>query len=71
MSRYMRTDLRNDLLAINLTALEQKRDTYLRAEGRNGYTGLDEHRRSDDGCIRNIQCGTPKECLAAAHQWEN
>lgn len=69
MARYMRADLRHDLQGINDRAAAAGRDTYLRAEGRNGYTGLDEHSRKDDRCIRNIECGTPKECLNAAMFW--
>ena len=69
MTRYLRNDLRFDVAEINKRAEDAGRDTYLRVEGRNGYTGLDEHSRSTGKCLRNIQCGTPKECLSAAIIW--
>ncbi len=44
---------------------------YVYAQSRNGYTGLDEYegkysQRDSGKCIRNLKCGTPKECLIAA-----
>lgn len=73
MSRYTRSSLENDLKEIN----QQLKGTgyYLAAQGRNGYTGLDEYKgdpsEGDSGkCIRNLQCGTPKECFEAARQYE-
>lgn len=69
MARYMREDLRNDLKGINEIAKERGKVTYLAAEGRNGYTGLDEYSSITNRCIRNIECGTPKECLNAALEW--
>ena len=69
MVRYMRDDLRNDLKNINEIAEARGRNTYLVAAGRNGYTGLDEHERGTNRCLRNIECGTPKECLTAALEW--
>lgn len=69
MARYMRDDLRNDLKGINAIAKERGMKTYLIAEGRNGYTGLDEHDSITHRCIRTIKCGTPKECLSAALAW--
>lgn len=69
MARYMRETLRNDLKNINEIAEARGRNTYLVAAGRNGYTGLDEHERGTNRCLRNIECGTPKECLTAALEW--
>lgn len=69
MSRYLRNDLRSDLVEINALAENRGMNTYLRAEGRNGYTGLDEHERGTDRCLRNIQCGSPRECYTAAMEW--
>lgn len=69
MSRYMREDLRTDLKSINEIAKELGKHTYLEAQGRNGYTGLDEYSSITNRCIRNIKCGTPRECLAAALEW--
>lgn len=69
MARYYRSDLRFDVAAINKRAEDAGVDSYLRVEGRNGYTALDEHDRKTGKCFRNIECGTPKECLAAAITW--
>ncbi len=69
MARYMREDLRNDLKGINEVAKERGKVTYLEAQGRNGYTGLDEYSSITNRCIRTIKCGTPKECLTAALEW--
>ncbi len=69
MARYMRDDLRNDLKGINELAKERGKHTYLEAQGRNGYTGLDEYSSITQRCIRTIKCGTPKECLNAAREW--
>ena len=69
MARYMRDDLRNDLKNINEVAKERGKVTYLEAQGRNGYTGLDEYSSITNRCIRTIKCGTPKECLHAALEW--
>lgn len=67
--RYMRDDLRSDLVAINAIAENKSMNTYLVAEGRNGYTGLDEHERGTNRCLRNITCGSPRECYTAAMEW--
>ena len=69
MARYTRDTLRNDLTGINDIAKARGSKTYLVAEGRNGYTGLDEPEIGTDRCLRNIECGTPKECLTAALNW--
>ena len=69
MARYMREDLRNDLKKINDVAKARGKHTYLEAQGRNGYTGLDEYSSITQRCIRNIECGTPNECLTAALEW--
>ncbi len=69
MARYTREDLRFDLIALNKRVREAGGKTYLRAEGRNGYTGLDEHYIDTNRCARNIECGNPRECLNAATDW--
>ena len=69
MVRYMRENLRNDLKGINEIAKERGKVTYLEAQGRYGYTGLDEYSSITNRCIRSIKCGTPKECLTAALEW--
>jgi hypothetical protein len=69
MARYTRSQLRHDLNAINELVKGRDGKTYLEAQGRNGYTGLDEYCIDTKKCIRNIQCGTPAECLSAANNW--
>lgn len=73
MSRYTRKDLYAELHEVN-----KKLDGsgyYLAAQSRNGYTGLDEYRGdSSEGnagkCVRNLKCGTPRECIQAAYDYE-
>ena len=73
MSRYTRKDLYAELHKDN-----KKLDGsgyYLAAQSRNGYTGLDEyHGDSSEGnagkCVRNLKCGTPRECIQAAYDYE-
>lgn len=69
MARYTRDMLRDDLAGINTRAAAFGRNTYLVAEGRNGYTGLDEYSHINNRCIRTIKAGTPTECLNAAMNW--
>lgn len=71
--RYTRSALYEDLKSIN----ENFAGTgyYLAAQSRNGYVGLDEYRDDPSKgtagrCIRNIACGTPRECLEAAQVYE-
>ncbi len=71
--RYTRSDLHEDIKAINETLAGS--GYYIFAQGRNGYTGLDEYKgdpnqRDSGKCIRNLQCGTPRECLQAALSYE-
>ena len=73
MSRYTRKDLYAELHEVN-----KKLDGSgysLAAQSRNGYTGLDEYRGdSSEGnagkCVRNLKCGTPRECIQAAYDYE-
>jgi hypothetical protein len=69
MPRYTRKNLQQDLIEINKSI--EHTGHYVAAQGRNGYTGLDEYEGVSSAgnsgrCIRNLQCGTPKECLLAA-----
>lgn len=71
-SRYTVKDLRADVAELNKTL--KPSGYYLDVECRNGYTGLDEYRVSTDPakrdtCVRNIECGSPRECLAAANAY--
>lgn len=64
MSRYTRKDLEAALNDINDSVTT---GCHLEAQGRNGYTGLDEYEGTK--CIRTIQCGSPRECALAAYEW--
>ena len=67
MSRFTRKDLDAALATINDTAAKLGSPLSLHAQSRNGYTGLDLYNAK--GCERNITCGTPRECSAAAYEW--
>lgn len=42
----------------------------IKATSRNGYTAVDLY--GDNGkCIRNIECGSPRECWSAAVDYRN
>ncbi len=69
MSRYTRKMLDSDIESINESLVGT--GSYVLAQGRNGYTGLDEYKgdyknRDSGCCIRNLACGTPKKCLEVA-----
>jgi hypothetical protein len=64
MARYTRKDLDAALVEINTTVTSGR---HLEAQSRNGYTGLDEY--MGNKCVRNIQCGSPRECAFAAYEW--
>jgi hypothetical protein len=71
-SRYTINDLRADVKELNVTL--KPTGYYLDVESRNGYTALDEYRVSTDPakrdtCVRNIECGSPRKCLDAAHMY--
>lgn len=73
MPRYTRKMLTEELNQINASLAGT--GYYLAAQGRNGYTGLDEYRGDpSEGtaghCMRNIECGTPKDCAIAARFYE-
>lgn len=64
MTRFTRKDLVESLEGLNAKVTNGR---HLEAQGRNGYTGLDEYEGKK--CIRTIACGTPKECADAAAWW--
>lgn len=73
MTRYTRKMLDAELKEINKALAGSGR--YLAAQGRNGYTGVDEYEGDpSEGtggrCIRNIECGTPRKCIEAAYNYE-
>ena len=67
MSRFTRKDLDDALTTIYATAAKLGSIYSLEAQSRNGYTGLDLFRGKV--CERNVTCGTPRECSAAAYEW--
>lgn len=72
--RYTKNDLIADLKEIN--AELKHTGYYLVAESRNGYTGLDLFRGDPatgkhGTCVRNIECGSPRECLEAAGDYRD
>ncbi|WAX21446.1 hypothetical protein [Stenotrophomonas phage RAS14] len=72
MARYMRSNLEQEIEAINQTGGRNGRTTYLKVQARNGYTAIDEYSVRQGGgaiCLRNIQCGTPRECRESAMEW--
>lgn len=71
MARYMRSNLEQDIEGINKTGGRNGRTTYLKVEARNGYTAIDEYtvKAGRAVCLRNIECGTPRECESAAWEW--
>lgn len=73
MTRYTIKSLNADLQEINAELAGT--GIYLAAKSRNGYTGLDEYEdKNNTGtggrCIRSLHCGTPRECLKAALEYE-
>lgn len=64
MTRFTRKDLTETLDTINA---KSKNGRHLQAQGRNGYTGLDEY--NEKGCIRTVACGSPRECADADAWW--
>lgn len=71
-TRFTAKDLDASIKVINDDAKAAGRQTFLKALARNGYLGLDEYELRADGssrCIRNLECGTPRECLATAKEW--
>ena len=68
MARYTIVNLRADIKDIN--EANASAPTKLRVLPRNGYIGLDEMGH-DGRCIRNIECGSARECLTAAQLWSS
>lgn len=71
-TRYTLKDLQADIKELNQTLIAS--GYYLYADSRNGYTALDEYRvdpsKAKGGiCVANIECGSPRECLAAANAY--
>jgi|GEM_PF-3807516 len=67
-------DLRNNLEVINKALEKYGFDFRLRESGRNGYQAVDEYyvhpdgTPHEDGAVRNICCGSSRECNDAARQ---
>ena len=69
MARFTIHDLRHELGELNTRVENAGGSTYLMAEHRNGYTGLDEYDLITNKCIRTIAIGTASKCLTAALTW--
>lgn len=69
MERMTRKRARSILSGMNQTLQAAGHDCYLRMQGRNGYTGLDLFDNVTNSCLRNIRCGTPRQCLESAEQY--
>jgi len=65
--RYTIKALRLDLEKYNASLAKYGHTYSLKAEARNGYTGLDLY--EGDKCLRNLECGTPRECLNGARDF--
>lgn len=71
--RYTEKALQADIRELNETL--KPSGYFLRVDSRNGYTAIDEYRAdstkaSGAACVRNIECGTPRECWDAACNYE-
>lgn len=72
MSRYTSKSLEYDLVAINAKLAERGHKYRLIIGGRYGYTAIDlaTVEQAASFCIQStLICGTPRECLAAAHAY--
>lgn len=73
MTRYTSTALEIDVKALNLKLEKHKHHLRFQVGGRNGYTAIDlcdpEIMCSCGGLESTLQCGTPRECLFACHQY--
>lgn len=72
-SRYTYKMLQADVKELNADLMPT--GYYLVVDSRNGYTALDEYKVNPDKagrgiCVRNIEIGTPRICLAAANNYE-
>lgn len=69
MSRFTKTDLRDGLRRLNRAQLDSGSAYFYREQGRNGYQAVDLYGIDEEGaamCLRNVECGTSRECYAAA-----
>lgn len=73
MSRYTLKMLKEELKAVNAKLAGS--GYYLVAQSRNGYTVVDEYKGDiSEGhsgiCVNNLQCGSPRDCIEAAYNYE-
>ena len=70
--RYTYNRLKEDIAALNKELEERGHEYRFQLGHRNGYTAIDlartqQHKRGT--CVRNIQCGSPRECLTACENY--
>jgi hypothetical protein len=72
MRRITIKDLRACVEEINDRLLERGSDRRIEQGGRNGYQAIDvyavdaDNKRMGSGVLRNVQCGSSRECIDAA-----
>lgn len=73
MSRYTYNNLKSDIEILNAKLAEKSHDRRFVVGGRNGYTAIDLARVDESGekcgIQRTLETGTPRECLAACHEY--
>ena len=73
MKRYTYNNLKSDVEILNAKLAEKGHNMRFMVGGRNGYTAIDLARVNEQGekCgIQNtLETGTPRECLAACHEY--
>ena len=72
MKRYTQKDFKEDLFYINTNDVLSGVVRFAGFGARNGYSAVDEYVVASNGTIflqRNIECGTPRECIRAARNF--
>jgi hypothetical protein len=70
--RYTVKDLAKDIQLLNAKLKEAKSAYYFRLDQRNGFTAIDlatPEQLQKHTCTRNLELGTPRQCLAACHAY--
>lgn len=69
-TRYTANALKSDVIRLNKELEEQGNEFRFVVGGRNGYTAVDlatVEQQSRHVLSRNLECGTPRECLEACY----
>jgi hypothetical protein len=67
MGKYTKNQLQKDIELLNKKLERLNVPQRLSCEGRNNYRAIDIYEGKT--CLRNLACGTPRECLAAAQDF--